>query len=118
MDSNISWNVEAKIKKGKLDELKEWITKASYQFKKHEIGTLAYEFWLSQDKENIHYYNRYLNSDALILHMNNISQMLPELLKLATPKKITVYGPANDCVKKILKHLNPSYFNNYGGFTR
>ena len=118
MDSNISWNVEAKIKKGKLDELKEWITKASYQVNKHEIDTLAYEFWLSQDKEYIHYYNRYLNSDALILHMNNISQMLPELLKLATPKKITVYGPANDCVKKILKHLNPSYFNNYGGFTR
>ena len=118
MDSNISWHVEAKIKKGKLDELKEWITKASYQVKKHEIGTLAYEFWLSQDKEYIHYYNRYLNSDALILHMNNISQMLPELLKLATPNKITVYGPANDSVIKILKHLNPSYFNNYGGFTR
>ena len=118
MDSNISWHVEAKIKKGKLDELKEWITKASYQVKKHEIGTLAYEFWLSQDKEYIHYYNRYLNSDALILHMNNISHLLPELLKLATPKKITVYGPANDNVKNILKHLNPSYFNNYGGFNR
>ena len=118
MNSNISWIVEAKIKKGKLDELKEWISKASYQVKKHEIGTLAYEFWLSQDKKYIHYYNRYLNSDALILHMNNISQMLPDLLKLATPKRITVYGPANDCVKKILKHLNPSYFNNYGGFTR
>ena len=50
--------------------------------------------------------------------MNNISSLLPELLKLATPKKITVYGPANDSVKKIIKHLNPSYFNNYGGFTR
>ena len=49
--SNISWNVEAKIKKGKLDELKEWITKASYQVKINEIGTLAYEFWLSPDKE-------------------------------------------------------------------
>ena len=118
MEINISWNVEAKIKYGKLDELKEWITKASSQVKKHEIGTLAYEFWLSPDKKYVHYYNRYLNSEALILHMNNISSMLPELLKLATPKKITVYGPANDSVKKIIKHLNPSYFNNYGGFTR
>ena len=67
--------------------MKEWITKASSQVKKHEIGTLAYEFWLSPDKKYIHYYNRYLNSEALILHMNNISPMLPELLKLATPKK-------------------------------
>ena len=44
MEINISWNVEAKIKKGKLDELKEWITKASPQVKKHEIGTQPMNF--------------------------------------------------------------------------
>ena len=118
MGIGISWNVEAKIKKGKLDELKELITKGSSQVKINGINTLAYEFWFSPDNKIVHYYNRYLNSEALIFHMNNISPMLPELLKLATPKKITVYGPANDSVKKIIKHLNPSYFNNYGGFTR
>ncbi len=52
------------------------------------------------------------------MHMDNISPLLPELLKLATPKKITVYGPANNTVKTILEHLNPIYFNCFGGFTR
>ena len=33
--------------------------------------------------------------------MKNISPLLPELLKYSTPKKITVYGPANKSVKKI-----------------
>ena len=82
MGKNISWNVEAKIKKGKLDDLKKWIKQASSQVKKNEFGTLAYEFWLSPDKKTINYYNRYLNSESLILHMNNISPLLPELLKL------------------------------------
>ena len=79
---------------------------------------MAYEFWLSTDKKTAHYYNRYLNSVALIMLMDNISPLLPELLKLATPKKITVYGPANNTVKTILEHLNPIYFNCFGGFTR
>ena len=52
------------------------------------------------------------------MHMNNISPLLPELLKLATPKKITVYGPANKSVKKILEHLKPIYYRGFGGFTR
>ena len=52
------------------------------------------------------------------MHMDNISPLLPELLKLATPKKITVYGPANNTVKRILELLNPIYFNCFGGFTR
>jgi len=73
---------------------------------------------LSPDKKLAHYYNRYLNSEALIMHMDNISPLLPELLKLATPKKITVYGPANNTVKRILELLNPIYFNCFGGFTR
>jgi len=55
MEINISWNVEAKIKKGKLDELKEWITKASSQVKINGINTLAYEFWFSPDNKIVHY---------------------------------------------------------------
>ena len=50
--------------------------------------------------------------------MNNISQMLPELLKLATPKKSLFMALQTIVLKKFLKHLNPSYFHNYGGFTR
>ena len=118
MTKNISWIVEAKIKIGKLDDLTKWITNASSQVKNIETNTMAYEFQLSPDKKLAHYYNRYLNSEALIMHMDNISPLLPELLKLATPKKITVYGPANNTVKTILEHLNPIYFNCFGGFTR
>ena len=43
--------------------------------------------------------------------------MLPELLKLATPKK-SLFMVLQTNVLKILKHLNQSYFHNYGGFTR
>ena len=117
MGIGISWKVEAKIKKGKLDEFKEWITKGSSQVKINGINTLAYEFWFSPDNKIVHYYNRYLNSESLIFHMNNISPMLSELLKLATPKK-SLFMVLQTNVLKILKHLNQSYFHNYGGFTR
>ena len=102
MGIGISWNVEAKIKKGKLDELKEWITKGSSQVKINGINTLAYEFWFSPDNKIVHYYNRYLNSEALIFHMNNISPMLPELLKLATPKKSLFMVLHTNGLKKFL----------------
>ena len=55
MGIGISWNVEAKIKKGKLDELKEWITKASSLVKINGINTLVYEFWFSPDNKIVHY---------------------------------------------------------------
>ena len=109
--------LKQKIKNGKLDELKEWITKGSSQVKINGIYTLAYEFWFSPDNKIVHYYNRYLNSESLIFHMNNISPMLPELLKLATPKK-SLFLVLQTNALKILKHLNQSYFHNYGGFTR
>ena len=64
MNRNISWLVEAKIKKGKLDNLKNWITKASSQVKKTEAGTMAYEFWLSPDKKRF-----IIITDILILRL-------------------------------------------------
>ena len=44
MTKNISWIVEAKIIKGKLDDLTKWITNASSLVKNIETNTMAYEF--------------------------------------------------------------------------
>ena len=93
--------LKQKSKKSKLDELKEWITKASSQVKINGINTLAYEFWFSPDNKIVHYYNRFLNSEALIFHMNNISPMLSELLKLATPKKSLFMVMQTNVLKKL-----------------
>ena len=82
--------------------MKEWITKASSQVKINGINTLAYEFWFSPDNKIAHYYNHYLNSEALIFHMNNISPMLSELLKLATPKESLFMVLQTNVLKKNL----------------
>ena len=64
MSTIISWNLQVSIHDGRFDEFKSLMQEMVESTQK-ETGTLAYEWFLSEDSKSCHVYERYSDSDAV-----------------------------------------------------
>ena len=114
MKNNIAWVFELTLKEGKLEELKKVMTELS-----EEEGTLNYEWMLSQDGKKCHVYERYIDSEAAVLHLNKlIANHVDKVMALGDVTYFIVYGnPSEEC-RKILDRLGAVYMEFIGGFSR
>jgi quinol monooxygenase YgiN len=87
------------------DVLPEFVAKT-----RDETGNLFYEFTISGDE--VFCREGYVNAEALLEHLGNVSEMLEAALKLAELIRIEVHGPAAELEKLRgpLAHLNPAWF--------
>ena len=73
---------------------------------KQEKGCLAYEWHLSEDGKSVHAYERYTDSEAAMVHVNDtFSKISEKVTKVMTPTGLTIYGEA---IAKPEKDLVPS----------
>jgi quinol monooxygenase YgiN len=74
---------------------------------RNEPGNLFYEFTINDDE--VFCREGYVNAEALLAHLENVSAMLAAALNMAELVRIEVHGPAEELVKlKLpLAHLNP-----------
>lgn len=119
MKNNIAWVFELTLKEGKLEELKKVMAKLSEIAEKEEEGTLNYEWTLSQDGKKCHVYERYIDSEAAVLHLNKlIANNVDKVMALGDITYFIVYGnPSEEC-RKILDGLGAVYMEFIGGFSR
>jgi quinol monooxygenase YgiN len=75
-----------------------------------ETQNLFYEFSINGDE--VFCREGYVNAEALLVHLGNVSAMLDAALKIAELIRIEVHGPAAELekLKKPLAHLNPAWF--------
>ena len=98
-----------KVPPDKLELLKgilpEFIAKT-----RNETQNLFYEFTINGDE--VFCREGYVNADALLAHLENVSAMLAAAMKMADLIRIEVHGPAAELekLKGPLAHLNPSWF--------
>ena len=77
---------------------------------RNETGNLFYEFTINGDE--VFCREGYVNAEALLAHLENVSGMLAAALKMAELVRIEVHGPAEEItkLKEPLAHLNPAWF--------
>ena len=118
MSSIVSWNLRLSIKDGQLDNfnaLMEEMVEATQE----ESGTLMYEWFLGENSDTCHIYERYADSDAVMAHLGNFGARFAErFLTYLEPTNFTVYGNPSDQVRGALEGLGPTYMGLIGGFAR
>ncbi|HEY3663033.1 MAG TPA: hypothetical protein VGL24_07760 [Chthoniobacterales bacterium] len=77
---------------------------------RNESGNLFYEFTINGDE--VFCREGYVNAEALLEHLDNVSAMLAAALKMADLIRLEVHGPAVQLekLKEPLAHLNPAWF--------
>ncbi len=118
MSANISWNLRVSIREGQLDNFNSLMSEM-VESTQSEDGTLMYEWFLSEDKNTCHIYERYADSDAVMAHLGNFgSKFAARFLEYMEPTELRVYGDPTDEVRGGLEGLGPVYLGLVGGFTR
>src|SRR3979490_1270377 len=120
MGGNISWVNELAVKDGKLETfrglMEEMVSGTST-----EPGTLAYEWYISDDSGTVHVVETYADSAAGVAHhvsegfgWHNWARRFMDCVDVT---RVVVYGDPNAAARAILDRLAAIYRSAWGGFS-
>ena len=110
----ISWWVELAIRPGCLDAF-ETLTGEMVASTRTESGVLAYQRFVSDDRQTVHVHERYENSDAAIAHLVKFTALFGErYASLVERKRFVVFGEPSDALRTLLDRYGASYHRPLG----
>jgi quinol monooxygenase YgiN len=119
MNNNVYWIVEAAIKDGELDNLRNLINEMADAGQANEPGTLNYEWAISEDRKTCHLYERYADSAAALIHLGTFNERYAQRLMAAVDvTRFVVYGDPNNEVKAAFAGSDAVFMSPFGGFSR
>jgi quinol monooxygenase YgiN len=114
----IYWVLTASVNPGKLDDFKQLVAAAVANTEK-EPKTLVYEYSLSPDQKTVDIVERYIDSDAVVSHVNGFKVKFGKrFVEDVTVTHFAVYGPVSAAAKDVLAGFNPVYMTPIDGFVR
>lgn len=117
MSAVVSWNLRVSVREGRLKEFRS-LMHEMVKSTRMESGTLAYEWFLSEDKNTCHLYERYADSDAVMAHLGNFGpKFASRFLEYVEPTSLCVYGEPTDEVRAALKGFGAEHLGTFGGFS-
>jgi quinol monooxygenase YgiN len=118
MTENVYWVIEVDIKPGRFEEFKTLAATVVEATQKNEVGTLNYEWAISDDQKSCHVYERYQNSAAVMVHLKSFGEHFAKrFAELGTTTRFVVYGAPSAEVKNALG-ANVVYMAPLMGFSR
>lgn len=119
MPEAVSWNLQLSVRDGQLDSLRTLMDDMVAATRQDEPGTLAYEWFLSANGSTCHIYERYVDSAAVLVHLNNFGTKYAErFLGCLEPTSLAVYGDPSPEAREVLDGFGAQYFGWLGGFDR
>ena len=120
MTESVYWVIEFAINPGRFEDWKTLVVEMAEATQRNEVGTLNYEFAISDDRQVCHVYERFRDSAAAMTHLEsfgaNFAARLGEVVK---PTRCVVYGTPSAQLKDALAGgLTPVYIAPFGGFSR
>lgn len=119
MSNAVHWVIELDIKDGAYDAFEALMTEMVDATKANEPGATHYEWYVSEDKNHLSIYERYVDSAAVMVHLGNFGANYAErFLALLAPTRLTVFGDASQEVRDALAGLGAVHMAEVGGFAR
>ena len=116
--SQISWLLEVQIQDGQAENYKP-LAEDLVASTKNETGALVYECTKNADGNVCHFYERYKDSAAAVIHLGNFgANFAGRFMEVLTPLRFTVYGTPSDELKGALAAFDPTYMDSVDGFSR
>ena len=111
--------LELDVQAGKEAALRTLIDEMVAATLANEPGTLNYEWSTSEDGGVCHIFERYVDSDATMVHLANFGQTFAtRFLEILTPTSFTIYGSPNQQVTEALAGFGITVMQPVGGFSR
>jgi quinol monooxygenase YgiN len=118
MSTPVSWHLNMEVREGKLEDLRA-LMEEMVESTRGEEGTLAYEWFLSDDTKTCHLYERYRHSEAAMVHLNTFADKFAlRFLECLEPHAIHVYGEPSDELRRAHSNYGAVFLGTLGGFTR
>ena len=118
MSTIISWDLQLAVKEGRLEDFRN-LMHEMVESTLAEPGALTYEWFLSEDGSTCHIYERYADSEAVMVHLGTFGSRFAErFLSCVQPTAFYVYGGPGDEVRVALDGFGAVYLNTLGGFSR
>jgi len=116
MSEQISWCVELAVKPGQLDNFVE-LTREMVKSTRNEPGVLSYQRFVSDDGQRVQAYERYVDSDAALVHLQTFSEKFGDrFLSMVDRILFTVYGSPSAKLKELLDGFGAIYLRRFGDF--
>ncbi|MGY8769761.1 MAG: putative quinol monooxygenase [Pirellulales bacterium] len=117
--NHVYWIIETSVKDGELKNLKALNAEMVKATKANEPGTLGYDWSISADGKTCFFFERYADSDAVMIHTKTFGEKYAErLMTMIEIKSFHVFGKPNDEVKKGLSNFGANFHQSIGGFTK
>ncbi|MFT5501558.1 MAG: quinol monooxygenase YgiN [Woeseiaceae bacterium] len=119
MNDSVFWMLDLQVVEGQEAALHSLMAEMVKATQANEPGTLVYEWNLSEDGTVCHLFERYSDSEALMIHLGSFGEKFAErFLAVLNPIRFFVYGSPSDAVKDALAGFNPVYMQSLAGFAR
>lgn len=114
----VSWVVEVDVKPGELENFRALMGEMVENTKK-EPGTLAYEWFISDDGKSCHIYERYADSAATLTHLAGFgSKWAERFMGCVDIRRLVTYGSPSAELVPALKEIGSEFLGPFGGFAR
>ena len=119
MTENVYWILETSVKEGELENVEALMNEMIEQTKAGEPNAIGYEWHVSEDGKNVTLYERYKDSAATLVHLDNFGKnFASRFMKMLDIKKFVVYGSPDETTTKALKGIGAKIMKPLGGFHR
>lgn len=119
MNDHIFWLLELSVKDGEMDNVKTLMADMVAATQADEPGALNYEWFVDEGDNTIHVYERYADSDAVMVHLGNFGEKFADrFLATMEPTRLMVYGNPSDEVTEALTGFGAVFHPPTAGFAR
>jgi quinol monooxygenase YgiN len=115
---NILSIAELSIRPGRLEAFKALVKELVQATQARELGTLNYEYFISDDGTTCHIYERYADSAAVMAHMANFAPFGERWAAAVEITHVTAYGAPSAEVKALLGSFDSTLMAPLDGFAR
>ena len=117
--AHVSWMFELTINEGRDADFRVMAADMADATLQNEAGTLDYEWYVSENRRELHLFERYESAEAALIHMSTFgAKFAARFFDILTPKRITLYGAVDERISGGMKDLAPHVFRRSAGFSR
>ncbi|WP_462151880.1 putative quinol monooxygenase [Pseudoalteromonas xiamenensis] len=116
MFEHIGWIVEAKIRQGKKAEF-EAVMSEIVAKTREELGTLNYQYYLSEEGDVL-VYERFADVASAHIHVSNWDTFAERWVAAAIPTRMVHLGELPEDLRARHSALAPLWLKPFGGFAR
>ena len=99
MSDGIFFVVELEVGADRVEELRSILDEMAAITERDEPGTLAYEWFLTDDRSACFIYERYADSNAAVVHSQTFPEGLGRRAMAFLPTRLTAYGTVTDDIR-------------------